>query len=139
MERKQDSMTGARGGRKEKERSMSFGNIEEMWKRKREETEEVRVEGEVFGRSKKTPRSPEGGGKKKQKTCDKEKEWVEEMRRWRREMERAMKEVVVKEMNDWKEEFRQIKNELKGGLEELRKKMRKMKEKKESRRAKEIN
>lgn len=49
--------------RKEKERSMSFGNIEEMRKRKREGLMELdirvgRGKGNIFDKSKKTPRSP---------------------------------------------------------------------------------
>lgn len=53
---------GSKESRKEKERNMSFGNIE-MWKRKKEELMELeikveKVEGGIFERSKKTPRSP---------------------------------------------------------------------------------
>lgn len=48
-----------------KERRSSYGNVEEMLKRKREEKgegEESGGGGTCFGRSKKTPRSPMGKG-----------------------------------------------------------------------------
>jgi len=59
-----DLGTEGKRGRKGRERSESMGNIEEMWKRKREEMDRSREEEEaVFRSSKKTFRSPgEGGG-----------------------------------------------------------------------------
>lgn len=98
----------------EKGRSGSYGNIEEMLRRKREEVGERKgTEGEVFSRSKKTTRSPELEKEKK--------EGMEEMMRLMREELREMRKEI-KEVSGWKEEVRtmrrEIKEEVKEGIKE---------------------
>jgi len=96
----------------ERGRAMSLGGLEEMPKRKREETVEGnrKMMEEIFKKSRLTSRSPE-----KRKNVDEG--GVEEMMRmWRGEMGELMEEI--RGMRGWREELKQMKEELKEGIRE---------------------
>jgi gas vesicle protein len=110
-------------------RGGSVGSLEEMWKRKREEGEER----DIFIKSKKTPRSPGGRGVGGEEVVA----WREvreeggEIRKWREEMEEMMREVMKMGIREWKEEMSRMKEEMKDGIEEIRKEMRASREREE--------
>lgn len=105
-------------GRKVRERGGSFGNIEEILKRKKEEEgekeeggeKEESGEGTIFNRSKKTLRLPMKG------RAEEEGSMKEIIKSWRGEMEEIMKKI--RRMKGWKEEIRQIRKEVREGIRE---------------------
>lgn len=105
------------------ERRSSYGNVEEMLKRKREEKgEEGESVGEgTFSRSKKTPRSPAEEREEGREWGERGKGWKEELKEMFREMREEMKEdnrQLRGELNEGRKElFRMLKME----IEELRK------------------
>lgn len=114
----------------ERGRSGSCGNIEEMLKRKIDDSGKRKgVEEEIFNRSKKTVRSP---GVKKEMG-----EGIEEI--IKRLMREELREVVkeIKEVKGWKKEVKamrkEIKKKIKGGIKEqgerLKKELEEMKKK----------
>lgn len=80
-------------------RSESCGSLEEMWKKKREESMEGlkgKEEG-AFRKSKKTIRLPEIKKRKGEKMIDREierEDKEEKMDKWRKELEGTMKKVM---------------------------------------------
>jgi len=96
----------------ERGRAMSLGGLEDVSKRKREESGEGnrKMMEEIFKRSRITPRSPE----KREETSEEEIEEV--MRRWRGEIGEVMEEI--RGMRGWREEFKQMREELKEGIRE---------------------
>ncbi|KMQ92892.1 hypothetical protein RF55_7068 [Lasius niger] len=88
----------------------SCGKIDEILKRKREQSGEGRREEDIFKSCKKTPRSPEKG------RMEGEGEIWEILKGWKEEMEDAAKEV--RGMKGWKEEIRMMKEEVKEGIKE---------------------
>lgn len=92
-------------------RCESMGNMEDLWKRKREDLEgKEEGEGEmedVFRKSRKMGRSPVKG------MVGNEREMSEMMRGWKEDMEEIMKEL--RGMKEMREELKQIK----GGIDEV--------------------
>jgi len=101
----------------------SLGCIDELWKRKREDTE---AEGEEnFNRSKKTIRTPEGEKKEGRKDGQSgEVREEEKWRRWKEEIEESMKEIMRGGIKEWKEEMGRWKEEMKGEWEKISKDLR---------------
>jgi len=108
----------------------SLGCIDELWKRKREESE---VEGEEgFNKSKKTIRMPEGEKIEGGKDGQREKVWEEEKwRRWKEEIEESMKDIMRGGIKEWKEEMGRWKEEMKGEWEKISKEIREGKKERE--------
>lgn len=80
-------------------RSESCGSLEEMWKKKREESMEglKGKEKGAFRKSKKTIRLPEIEKRKGEKMIDREierEDKEEKMNKWRKELEGTMKKVI---------------------------------------------
>lgn len=112
---------GLRRMKEGRERCVSLGSLEEMWKRKRKESEE-----QGFNKSKKTPRSPSEA---------KREEGRKEggiMGKWRKEMEEVIRGVMRMELREWKEEMRKMKEEVRVGWEEVKREMREAREKERS-------
>jgi hypothetical protein len=109
----------------EKPECREWGGFLEKKEGESVEKEEGRGKGEreVFGRSKKTPRSPGkvGGGK------EEEKEWREELGGCKSDMEVVMREIMMAGIKELKGKIGQMKEKVKGSVEELRREMREKK------------
>lgn len=95
------------------------GSLEEMWKRKKEESEE-----QGFNKSKKTPRSPSEAKReegRKEGGMMREDEGM--VGKWRKEMEAVIRGVMRMELREWKEEMRKMKEEVREGWEEVKREM----------------
>jgi len=126
MDKKRELLGGLKEGRA---RGGSMGCIEDLWKRKREEGEE---EKEVFIKSRKTLRSPEGGkedgrGEEERRKREEEKGILN----WKGEMEKMMKVVVETCMGKWGEELKKVREEVREGREETREVLKELKEREE--------
>lgn len=110
---------GLRRMKEGRERCVSLGSLEEMWKRKRKESEE-----QGFNQSKKTPRSPS--------EAKKEEGRKEGGIMGRKEMEEVIRGVMRMELREWKEEMRKMKEEVRVGWEEVKREMREAREKERS-------
>lgn len=88
---------GLRRMKEGRERCVSLGSLEEMWKRKREESEE-----QGFNKSKKTPRSPsEAKREEGRKEGGMMREYEGMMGKWRKEMEEVIRGVMRVELREW--------------------------------------
>ncbi|KAL6421127.1 hypothetical protein ACFW04_014122 [Cataglyphis niger] len=96
-----------------KERRGSYGNIEELMKRKREESELGKGEEEVLRRKK------SGIGKDAElRRVEGERELHHMMKNWKSEVEEVMKKMVRSLKGWWRKEMRNMKEEVKEGIRE---------------------
>jgi len=113
-----------KGEEKGKERRGSTGNIEELWKRKREQMEKEEEEKMIFRPEKKLPRSPQAErmkGRREDERMDWIKELKEELKLEMREGMKEIKEIVKEQGKETRIEIEKMKMQLKLGEEIWRK------------------
>lgn len=130
MEGKKGIAENLKEARKVREKCGSYGSIEEMWKRKREESmkEEKGENGGIFNKSRKTQRSPEMGKNREEGATGETKKGEEELGKWKKEMEGVMKEVMRMGLKEWKDEMKLMKEEMREGMKDLRMEMKDIRE-----------
>lgn len=114
--------------RKGRERSGNYGCIEKMWKRKRKESmkEEKEEDTDIFNKSRKTHRTPKKGTERGDGAKGGLKK--EDTKKWKKEMEEVIKEVMKTGLKEWKEEMKLMKKEMKEGIDYIRKEMKEIRE-----------